>query len=326
VENKLNNKLLLFILFIIFTSNTFCHEDSTEHLELPPDAGSIPTFQLIQQMIFTPKCTGCHSAGTSFAKQSGLVLTEDTAYEQLLNRKPSNRAAANDGLLLVGDKGFISLQNSLLWEKINAEEQEHFHTDHLQYGSLMPLGNFPLTKGEIELIRLWILAGAPKNSIVADPIVLEDTSKFDPPEFKALEKPEFGFQINTGPFRVPANRDREIFMFAGLNNPEPVYVNRIRITLAPGSHHILIWTNAGRTDNPPEGLIRDLYASVDGAPLDRNVSMADRQMFAGSQIPNYDYQFPPGMALKLPPNSGFDINSHYAQSSDEKTGNAYINL
>ena len=78
------------------------------------------TWAIIRDQIFTPNCTSCHYAGSSFARQSGLVLTADVAYSQLIDQPPKNNAARNDGLLRVGTKGLESLFSSFLWEKIDA--------------------------------------------------------------------------------------------------------------------------------------------------------------------------------------------------------------
>ena len=60
------------------------------------------TWEIIQELIWNPKCTMCHVNGSSFAEQSGLILTEDVAYEELINVTPQNTHAAQDGLALVG--------------------------------------------------------------------------------------------------------------------------------------------------------------------------------------------------------------------------------
>ena len=52
------------------------------------------TWQTIQESILNPKCIICHVDGTSFAEQSGLILTEDIAYEELINVTPTNIHAA----------------------------------------------------------------------------------------------------------------------------------------------------------------------------------------------------------------------------------------
>jgi hypothetical protein len=46
-----------------------------------------------------------------------------------------------------------------------------------------------------------------------------------------------------------------------------------------------------------------------------------------SQVPALDYQFPPGVALKMPANHKLDINLHYVNKSQRSlTGECFINL
>ena len=84
--------------------------------------GGTSTWGIIRDRILGPNCAGCHSEGTAFARQSKLILTPDAAYGQLVNRKPANTYALEDGLELVGTKGLASLGKSFLWEKINTAE------------------------------------------------------------------------------------------------------------------------------------------------------------------------------------------------------------
>ena len=94
------------------------------------------TWDTIQHDIFASNCVSCHRVGTSFARQSGLVLTPDLAYSRLLNSVPRNTAAAQDGLVLLSNEGLAGLFKSYLWEKINAPDQEHFYADHPNYGAM----------------------------------------------------------------------------------------------------------------------------------------------------------------------------------------------
>lgn len=70
------------------------------------------TWKIIQEDIFLPNCVDCHTAGTSFANQSNLVLTQDVAYDQLINQPADNQAASNDGLERLGNEGLSSLYKS----------------------------------------------------------------------------------------------------------------------------------------------------------------------------------------------------------------------
>ncbi|MDQ7054874.1 MAG: T9SS type A sorting domain-containing protein [candidate division KSB1 bacterium] len=292
------------------------------------------TYTLIQQSIFNRYCVSCHQPGTSFARQSGLVLTADSSYAQLVNVPPKNSAAREDGLFRVSNEGLAGLYKSFLWEKVNAPDQEHFYSDHPYYGAIMPLGGPALTNGELKLIREWIIAGAPRQGQVVDPAVLDDTTRYTPPEFVALEPPQNGIQFHLGPFPVQPNFDREFFYYEPLNHNEDRFIKRIEMRLRPGSHHFILYTY--RDDTPyfvMTGIetqartyrdIRDANGNYIGANL---FPMQFQQFFAGTQWPALNYHFPPGVALRLPSGKGFDLNAHYAnRSSSEIQGEIYVNL
>lgn len=85
------------------------------------------TFKVIQKQIFDVSCTqGCHSAGTSFANQRGLVLDSDVSYKYLINKTPKNTAAADYNLVLVSTERLPGLSRSFLWKKIDTG---HNHTN-----------------------------------------------------------------------------------------------------------------------------------------------------------------------------------------------------
>ena len=77
----------------------------------------LSTYEVIQREIWDQSCIGCHIAQTSYGNQSGLILTADVSYNQLINRVPTNINAAEDGLLLVGDRGYASLPKSFYGKK-----------------------------------------------------------------------------------------------------------------------------------------------------------------------------------------------------------------
>ena len=161
------------------------------------------TWDLIQENIFTPNCVGCHESGTYFAEVSGLVLTADSAYLQLVDVPNKNIYANDDGFVRVSSSGGIfGLSSSFLWEKINVLNEEHFNSDHPYYGELMPLGSYSLTNGQLALIEKWIREGAPEQGVVADPSLLRDTTVYKSPEFVELEPPESGYQFHLGPFDI----------------------------------------------------------------------------------------------------------------------------
>ena len=295
------------------------------------------SWDIIQHDVLATNCVSCHSSGTSFSRQSDLVLTSDVAYEQLLNVAPTNPEAAAASLVRVSDQGLSGLLRSYLWEKINAPDIEHFYADHPGYGEIMPLGQPPLTNGELEFIRRWIVAGAPETGAVVDVALLDDGERFDLPAFEALERPSDGIQLHLEPFEVRANFEREVFRYMPLDNSEDVFVNSFELSMRPGSHHFILYTYPDYTpaeDMPAPYELRDLRDPVTGKFEDssgRDVFNWRNMLYAKpiviSQSRRLDFHLPQGVAMRLPPGSGIDVNAHYANESDATIeGEAFVNL
>lgn len=290
--------------------------------------GQSSTWETIQDSIWTPQCVMCHASGLYFAEQSGLILTEDAAYEELINVTPTNQAAAEDGLELVGTQGISSVYTSFLWEKINANNFEHFYEDHPEYGNLMPLGMDFLSNGKLEFIRQWIIAGAPDTGIVADEALLDDTTFFELPEFEALAVPENGIQFHLGPFDVPPQFERELFYYTELDTPDLLYVNRFETVMAPGSHHFIIYTYDDDLpfSLPTPGVFRELRYGNGSYNPSVLLYMLYQKFVTGTQTRFFNYTLPEGVALEIDPAYGFDLNSHYANyTNDTLTGEIYNN-
>lgn len=109
------------------------------------------TFAELQARVFDTRCAlgPCHS---SAAAAGGLVLESAFAYDELVGITPSNDAARAAGLLRVAPG---EPERSFLWRKLTNPGPGE--------GSRMPLGGEPLPEAELEEIRVWILAGAPRT-------------------------------------------------------------------------------------------------------------------------------------------------------------------
>ena len=305
--------------------------DSSNSLEPEPqEPVATSTWDIIQTVIFDKNCVECHVAGASFATQSDLVLTSSVAYSQLVNRAPKNPVALADGLTLVGTEGLASIDKSFLWEKINAPNQAHYFDDHPGYGALMPLGKPPLTNGELEFVLQWILAGAPAAGTVVDPDVLDNTERYEPPAFEPLPVPTSGVQLHLGPWDVAPNFEREFFYYEPLNNDQALFVNRVDMAMRPGSHHLILYD---LSDDIPEILVPDPQVFRDirdtnGNYIPSTLMITSHLNFVtGTQWPLMTYHYPPGVALRIPAGTGFDINAHYVnRSSQIIQGEIYANL
>lgn len=287
-----------------------------------PGAADMSSFDQVQA-IFDAQCVSCHTAGNQFATESGLVLTKDLSYAQLVNAPSKNTAARADALLRVTPN---SADRSLLYHKL------HWNADHHQsrnYGAPMPLGGQTLTAGEIEFIRRWIEAGAPRDGAVVDVKVLDDKSRPSAGTFTPLARPSNGYQLRIEPFAVRPNFERELFVYRRVGNAQEIFVNRIETSMRPNSHHFLIYTfgNIPSALVPPVDVVRDIRNPDGSMNLLNMLAMGYHVFFAGSMTPTSDYRFPDGVALRLPANAGLDLNSHYVNKTDrEITGEAYANL
>lgn len=146
-----------FLTAALFSATLFvaCEKDTTA----PTNESS---FDLIQAKILTPSCAtpGCHAS-----EKDGLVLTKDLAYDRMVNMTPLNANAKNDGLKII--KPFLA-DKSLLFHKIHDDPTHHTNN----YGKLMPIGGKALTDNQVEFIKRWINAGAPKTGDIVDKSLL----------------------------------------------------------------------------------------------------------------------------------------------------------
>ena len=290
-----------------------------------------PTWEIIRDDIFTPRCASCHTAGSFYAEQSELVLTPDVAYNEIVNTLPANSSALEDGLVQISTEGgMLGLQLSYIWEKINIKEEEHYLADHPYYGELMPLGGPYLNNGQLAFIEQWILAGASSQGIIADPVLLSDTTIYSAPEFEILQVPENGIQLHLGPFEVPPGGDMELLSYINPNFTQDVFIKRVKVSMRPGSHHFILYTFTDDIPNyfiPDEEDIRPFY-DEDGNVIYQNLlAMEYHKFVTGTQWPSMDFHFPEGVALRFPHEYGFDMNTHYLNYTSEPiTGEIITNL
>ncbi len=302
----------------------------TIDLILDNEYENMNTWEIIQNEILDPNCVSCHNVGHFYAEQSGLILTSDVAYQSLINTPPVNSSAYDDGLVLVSNEGgLLGLQLSYLWEKLDIWNQEHYFAEHPNYGSIMPMGGPYLTRGQLDFIEQWIFAGAPNTGVVADVVLLNNDNVWSEPEFEPLDPPENGIQIHLEPFNIWENNEREIFYYTPLDTNEDLFIKQIEISMAPGSHHFILYTfeNIPNAFVPNPYQIRDLHYENGDYNASQFYVMNYHQFIAGTQIPYTNYSMPEGVALRMSNQYGFDINSHYLNYSDSlHYGEVYANI
>ncbi|MCA3028032.1 MAG: hypothetical protein ING66_05465 [Rhodocyclaceae bacterium] len=288
-----------------------------------PVAPAPSSFARIQQKVFAPGCNSCHTAGNSFATQSGLVLDEAVAYRNLRNASVKNSMAVVHGMKQVVPR---DLENSLLYQKLllwDPAKPQHF-------GSPMPLGSTSLTVGQLEFIKRWIEAGAPETGDNIDAKLLDDRTLPAYAPFVPLSPPAKGYQLTIEPFSVQPNFERELFVLRDLKNSAPIYVSRIETRMRTNSHHFLLYTFQSNTPSaiiPPVDMVRDIRNPDGNLNFVNTLPMGYHTFFAGAMTPESDYSFPPGIALLLPANARLDLNAHYVNKGTSNiTGEAFANL
>ncbi len=313
--------LSLFFAAIFFAAIfSSCKTDSPSQVI---DNSKKPSFQLLEEKVLTPTCSGCHTVGSMYALESGLVLDTSVAYASLVNVKAHESHASADGLIRVVPG---SADSSFLYMKL------HELPNGKEYGSHMPIGYRSLTIGQQQFIKEWINAGASKTAIVPAclPSLLDDTTYYAEAAFTPLAPPApgTGFQITTGKFDVAANFEREIFVYKQLGNQDPIYINHIHTKMRPNSHHLVLYTFPQSSQNiPPYNTIRDLHLPNGTDNFNVEVEMQDHIFVGGSMVEEGDYWFPPGVALPLEANVGIDFNTHFInRTSNVIPGECYANI
>ena len=287
------------------------------------------TFARIQSTVFTPSCavSGCHVA-SSAAANGNLALTADVAYDNLVGATPSNLNARRDGLKrVVAGKP----DSSLLFQKLVLALAAH----NGDYGNMMPVGASPVTQGQVDYIRKWIEAGAPRTGDVADATLLANASAQSAGAFVPLAPPPAGqgYQVKVDSFGVQANFERELFVYRPLGNPATIYVNRIQTSMRPLSHHFVLYQSDPSTAPkgfpciPPANTVRDIRNSDGSMNLANMLPMACHVFIGGGMSQTTDYVFPDGVALQMPASMSIDLNVHYVNRTNaEIPGEAYANL
>jgi hypothetical protein len=308
--------VLLFLGVFVFTIG--CNKNTV-------DLENASTFENIQTQLLNTSCavSGCHlSESDATFPQHELILTSGKAYENLVNAIAKNQTAKEENLERVLP---FDAENSLLYQKMLFETT---HKSNKNFGSIMPLGKDMLFTGQIEYIRRWIEAGAPKEGNVVDISLLADQTPVLK-NFEALAAPSTGegFQMKLQPFEIYPYFEREIFVHKPLNNTENVFVNKFQLKMHPGSHHFILYGFRNKQSLPPVNEIRDLRNKDLSFNYTTLQQIGNHVFYFGGSESNFTFNFPEGTAVELPANMTFDVNSHYFNKGAKSyNGEVYINL
>ena len=160
------------------------------------------TFAGIQDVIFDKHgCTQqvCHGGSNS---TTGLDLSPDVAYENIFQKRAAGFAL---NLIEPGDE-----ERSYLWRKLAVSTRPGSYEIA---GAPMPNGLPPISEKELELLRLWIYAGAPKDGTVIGSDKLLDACLPPPVPITIVPleppAPDEGVQWEMPPWDLPAASEFE---------------------------------------------------------------------------------------------------------------------
>jgi hypothetical protein len=256
------------------------------------------------------KCMQCHSGSSP---QAGLDLqgsgssAEERAqdvYQHLLQATPANpaAAAAGDAYIYPGRP-----DKSYLFKKINQGLEPTLSLSSEEGQAMPPEGHPPLSAVEKELIRQWILFGAPGQGEVVEESLLQEYYSGNalqsfpdgPPAPPAAGE---GFQVKMGPFYLPPGGELEYFQKYELDLPADLEVTRLDMAIGTFSHHFILYDfNTGGDANIPHGLRLGADHSNIG-------------LVAAVQEPT-DLKLPEGTAFFWDDQLVLDLNAHYINYS-----------
>lgn len=247
------------------------------------------TFDRIQEQVFSQSCTtgSCHS---SAGRAGDLVLEPGAAYEALVDAPPAHRAAAEQGLLRVtpGDP-----DASLLCHKI----EDGLAPD---LGIPMPYGGAPLNAYTTDVVRAWILAGAPRTGRVPGDDGGPLGTESDGGELM-LDPPASGIQLDVTSRELPLGTEETRCHTFKLPGDADLEVNRFQIAVSGGSHHIHLYRAYDQSMSLPDESFDCNYT----------VDFDQWELVAAAQLARTDWQLPEGVTFRLGAGEQLLMQTHF---------------
>lgn len=270
--------------------------------------------------LFQANCTvGCHSGSSPSANLDLDENGDKTAvYNNLVEVTPVNPAAAAKGHKLV-DPGYP--YRSFLLRKCGYSNWDPTVSIDQPEGNQMPDGQPVLEKEEVELIRQWILYGAPFNGQVVSTQLLYDyyhvNGKAQMP--KPVEPdPSEGYQIRTGPFFLQPGQEVEYYRKYETEGPAQE-VHRIDDIINDESHHYLLFQfEPGSANQLGDGLRKVDVSNV----------FPDETKYLTGWVDSDSTILPSGTAYKIHENAVYDLNYHIINYNTDSIlqADAYVNI
>jgi hypothetical protein len=274
------------------------------------------TFDGLRTHVFEKSCafSGCH--GTT-NPQAGLVLVGDDAYQQLVGRPASTSSAKFAGKKLVVPG---APETSFLMDKIEGKLGPG-------EGAAMPYLRPALRPEQVEAIRKWILAGAPRERAVPGGLGEADRQ----PRIPTPAAPAGGYQAHMTPFMLGDLPETEGCQVVQLDNADPFFVQQWELLMHEGSHHFILRAHRcpdpdgdGVTECDDPGFLARYPTGF--APCEQ--FGYDWAFVVGSQTSHFlvDYQTATtGVAFQLHRHQPLLLNSHYTNPYADTMAEVWVN-
>ncbi len=271
--------------------------------------------------IFSENCANayCHGAGAGDLTFTGSI---DEIYESLINVSPSNLTASEKGnkLIVPGDP-----TASFLYRKIN-DNLYSFDDLHDDEGTNMPPTG-SLSNVDKEIIRQWILWGAPKEGIIHDEALLTefyvDGNALD--RISPLEPPAEGegFQVHLGTLFLEPNEETEVMKMVEIPLGDSLEIIGFEVKMNDFSHHygVARALNGFENEIPPGfNVVDNFLTSYD--------FFNNSEYITGSQLPSNNYQLPENTAFRWDGSNVLNFNYHIKNYSSTAIlpAEGYVNL
>lgn len=252
--------------------------------------------------IFQSNCTACHNSSVNANLSMNFTSPAATLYSQLVNKIPVNPAAKARGDKRI-DPGYP--HRSFLLRKCNNNLDSDNGLNSGE-GDVMPPAPSPgLSKQDVELIRQWVLKGAPQTGSVADTSVINrfyrgkgilgTATPLTPP------LPGKGAQVHLGRIFLDTDSESEVFIKYDFRLPQDTEIYKMEILQPPQSHHFVIYKfYQGLDKNFPNGLRDTVLPSHGSADMVSIFSPKTK-----------DITLPPGTAFLWEQGSVLDLNYHF---------------
>lgn len=281
------------------------------HTEPPPPTSTpvLSTFERVQVQVFDISCSSesCHS---TVGRAGNLVLQEGHSWDALVEVAPANVFAPRYGrdMLVMPGEPERSFLLAKLTNSLAAGE-----------GAAMPNHAAPLAADTIEIIRAWILAGAPASGVVPG----DDGRRLDgggeTPGEIYLPPPVRGVQLAATSPPVPLGSEETGCHYLEMPSAVDFDVNRIQIAVSGGSHHIHLYRPYDAGLDLPDG-----YEVCNTA-----VDFDTWELVAATQLRRSDWELPEGVAFHFRAGEQLLMQTHFVNVGSLETmgeGKVLMNL